>query len=303
MKKIIITGATSFLGRNVIGELSKDDYLIYALCRKNSPSLNLLKENKKVHIVYGSLSNMKTVLASQIDTADIFIHFAWDGSGRQGRADENTQRKNAAYAIEALEIANQLGCSKFIFPGSQAEYGVRHDVIRETDICHPVSAYGKAKLLFQEMAEQRADLSHIALLHLRIFSIYGFGDRSGTLVDSCIDTFNSENSIELSSCQQFWNFLYINDFVKILSIFIQEEIPSGIYNIASDDTRVLSAFVDEIWALSNKRGQYFYGNDQFNPEGVPNLRPDITAMMNILGSFSFTKFEQGIDEIMNCKGL
>ena len=123
MKKIIITGATSFLGRNVINGLLKDDCLIYALCRPNSPSVELLPENEKLHIVYGSLADMETVLLADIKKADVFIHFAWDGSGRQGRADEIVQNKNAEYAFKALEIAKQLGCNKFIFPGSQAEYG------------------------------------------------------------------------------------------------------------------------------------------------------------------------------------
>ena len=66
---IIITGAPSFLGRNVINGLLKDDCLIYALCRPNSPSVELLPENEKLHIVYGSLADMETVLLSDIKKA------------------------------------------------------------------------------------------------------------------------------------------------------------------------------------------------------------------------------------------
>lgn len=303
MKKIVITGATSFLGRSVIKRLLKKEYYIYALCRLNSSSLTYLPKNDKLEIVYGSLSDMDVVLPLHIKKADIFIHFAWDGSGRQGRADKIVQNKNAGYAVKALKIAKQLGCSKFIFPGSQAEYGVRQDIMRETDHCEPVSAYGKAKLLFQELAEQTINRMDISLIHLRIFSIYGFGDRAGTLVDSCIETFNSDNSIELGPCQQFWNFLYIEDFVDIIQIFISENITSGIYNIASNDTRILKDFVDNIWKVSKKRGQFVYGADRFNPEGVPNLRPDISKLMKILGEYSFTSFERGILEIMRKKGI
>lgn len=303
MKKVIVTGATSFLGRNVIRELSKKDYMVYAFCRKSSSMVKTLAEIENVQIVYGDLSNIKETIVAQVDSADIFVHFAWDGSGRLGRADGNVQQKNAEYAIDALRVAKQLGCSKFIFPGSQAEYGVRHDIMRETDECHPISAYGKAKLLFQDIAEEQVDLSDIELIHLRIFSIYGFGDRAGTLVDSCIDSFNSDSSIELSSCKQLWNYLYIDDFVKIIELFIQKDVPSGVYNISSDDTRALKSFVMDIWDESTKKGKCIYGNDKFNPEGTPSLCPDISKMMNIIGSFSFTSFRQGIREIMNYKGL
>lgn len=301
MKKIVITGATSFLGRNVINELSKAGYIIYAFCRIDSPSLDLLKNIKNVHIIYGTLSTMITTLPSQITDADAFIHFAWDGSGRQGRANEDVQRKNVIYAIEAIKLAQKLGCSKFIFPGSQAEYGMRNDMMRESDICHPISEYGKAKLAFQEKAKKEINLNDISLLHLRIFSVYGFGDRSGTLVDSCIDTFNTGNCIELSSCKQFWNYLYIDDFSKIIRILIENKVPTGIYNIASNDTRVLKDFVNEIWESSNKTGKFVLGKDNYNPEGVPSLQPDISSMMDILGTFHFTEFSQGIKKIMNNK--
>jgi nucleoside-diphosphate-sugar epimerase len=304
VKKIIITGATSFLGRNVINGLLKDDCLIYALCRPNSSSVEILPENEKLNIVYGSLADMETVLVADIKKADVFIHFAWDGSGRQGRADEIVQNKNAEYAVKALGIAKKLGCNKFIFPGSQAEYGIRQDIMRETDICKPVSAYGKAKLLFQELAEKENNLKDITLIHLRIFSVYGFGDRTGTLVDSCINTFNSGNKIELGPCKQYWNFLYIDDFVYVIRKFVEENVCGGVYNIASDDTRILRAFVDEIWKLSNKSGRYIYGSDSFNPEGVPNLKPDISELLGVIGkSYSFTSFEQGITGIMRKKGI
>ncbi|MDY3888891.1 MAG: NAD(P)-dependent oxidoreductase [Agathobacter sp.] len=304
MKRIVITGATSFLGRSVIEGLIKDGYYIYALCRPDSSSLKLLPQSENLEIIYGTLSDMDIALTSYIiNEADVFIHFAWDGSGRLGRADEAVQNKNAEYAVTALEIAKKLGCTKFIFPGSQAEYGVRQDVMKETDYCEPVSAYGKAKLLFQELAERKVDLSDIALIHLRIFSIFGYGDRAGTLVDSCIDTFNSENSIELGPCNQYWNFLYIDDFVDIVRRFIEKEISSGIYNVASNDTRLLREFVDDIWKVSKKSGNYIYGTDGFNPEGTPNLQPDISRMMTELGDFTFTSFKSGISEIMQKKGL
>ena len=60
MKKIIITGATSFLGRNVINGLLKDDCLIYALCRPNSSSVEILPENEKLNII--KMQNMRLKL-------------------------------------------------------------------------------------------------------------------------------------------------------------------------------------------------------------------------------------------------
>ena len=46
-----------------------------------------------------------------------------------------------------------------------------------------------------------------------------------------------------------------------------------------------------------------FGTERFNPEGTPNLKPDISKLVNVLGAYSFTSFKEGILEIMKKKGL
>lgn len=298
MKKIIITGATSFLGRNLIKSLIKGDYIIYALVRKNS--LNPLKiKSKNLKYIYASLDEIETIY-NYISKADIFIHFAWDGSGSIGRSDEIIQMKNVSYSLKALEIAIKLGCEKFIFPGSQAEYGKKYELITETSQCNPISFYGKAKLMFSQKAKKRCKNEKIKFIHLRIFSVYGFDDREGTLVNSCITSFNNNQTIKLGPCTQKWNYLYILDFVNIVISLIESNCLSGIYNIASPETKILKEFVKIIYELSNKTGSYEFDEKLLtNPEGSPNLDPSIEKVKTYLNEqYNFIPFSKGIKLIM-----
>ena len=144
MKTIVMTGATSFLGRNLVKTFIKKGYEVFALVRKNSASIHLLpEENERFHLMYGSLENL-TCIEDYIKEANYFVHFAWDGSGNAGRANYEIQSKNVWYSMEALKIADRLGCESFWFPGSQAEYGVKHE---------PISEKWNV-ILFQNMANQ-----------------------------------------------------------------------------------------------------------------------------------------------------
>lgn len=181
--------------------------------------------------------------------------------------------------MNALKLAEQLKCQKFIFSGSQAEYG-------------------KAKLEFSKLSQEFCVRAAISYIHLRIFSVYGIGDREGTLVDSCIKKFNSGGGLLLGSCQQKWNYLYIDDFVFMILKVIESGNAEGIYNVASQDTRLLSSFVKEIYELSNKQGTYRFAEMTANPEGSPSLNPNTARVMSLIGEYEMKSFAMGIKEIM-----
>lgn len=300
MKKIVMTGATSFLGVNVINNLLQNDYEVYALVRQSSKGLSKILSSENLHLIYGSLDTLG-LIKEEVSSADYFIHFAWDGSGNVGRADTEIQGRNVAYAMRALEIAEELGCEKFIFPGSQAEYGQKYDTIRETDSCNPVSEYGKAKLNFSKMAHEFCEGKEMSFVHLRIFSVYGYGDREGTLVDLCVTRFMKNESVQLGPCIQVWNFLYIADFVKMIEQILVNDIGTGIYNIASSDTRVLKEFVKNIHEVSKSESLIIFGEMAANPEGSPSLMPNIDKILGVIGDFCFTPFARGIQHIIEKK--
>ena len=298
MPVVIFTGATSFLGRNLVKKLLESGYRVYALVREDSANINKLPNEKSFIKIYGTLQNLD-IIKDTVDKADIFIHFAWDGSGNEGRANTEIQQRNVEYAKKAMDIAQYLKCKMFIFPGSQAEYGPKFDEIHEDDQCMPLSPYGKAKLDFSRWAIVEAAKRQLQFIHLRIFSVYGYGDREGTLIDSCVHKMNQGGIIHLGPCTQQWNYLYINDFVEIVLKLLEKNCITGTYNIASKDPRVLREFGEEIYECSGKKGKYVFGEVATNPEGSPNLVPNIDKVLKIIGEMHFTEFGDGIIETMS----
>lgn len=56
-------------------------------------------------------------------------------------------------ALNAVRVAKALGCRRFLFTGSQAEYGVKSELTDEETVCEPTSPYGRAKLAVRQQAE------------------------------------------------------------------------------------------------------------------------------------------------------
>lgn len=295
MKTLVITGATSFLGRNTLKSLLDRGYNVYAFVR-NDNSISQYSCNN-LHIIIGDLDNVEQI-EQAVDKADVFIHFAWTGAGYYGRADHDQQFKNVDYSMRALQTASMLGCKTFIFSGSQAEYGIINGVIDENTECRPVSEYGKAKLAFSEEAMRFCKDKNINFIHLRIFSVYGYGDRSETLIGICTKGFTSGQKVKLGPCKQKWSYLYIDDLTEIILRLIESDCNSGIYNIASDDIRTLRDYVNEIYELSDRSGESEFGNTDSNPEGSPDLEPSIEKLKNTIGDIQFTPFKDGILNIM-----
>ncbi len=292
---IVLTGATSFLGRNVLRCLLDAGYTLYAFARDENALSSFCGE--RFHVIKGTLDEVE-IISDHVPSAYCFIHFAWDGSGNQGRANREIQQKNIEYSMRALKTAQRLGCEKFIFSGSQAEYGIVNGLISENTDCRPISEYGKAKSEFSEVAERFCEKIKLDFIHLRIFSVYGADDRPGTLVDLCVRGFNSGKAVRLGPCSQMWNYLYINDFAEIIKRIV--EIGSeGTYNVAGDDSRILRDYVKEIYELSNKSGSVSFEMEASNPEGSPSLAPDIGRLKGLIGPMEYTSFKNGIKEIMS----
>ncbi len=183
---------------------------------------------------------------------DAWIHFAWDGVGSAGRSDTNIQIENIQNAKKAYLYAKLLGARKFLFAGSQAEYGIGNHRVPM-----PVSPYGKAKLAFGRWATEQSLLSELyddapmQFIHMRIYSVYGNGDHETSLVNTVLRAALRHEAITLGPCEQRWNYLEVHDLARAICILLRsEDTRTGIYDIAGSDSRMLKKYVIAMNAIA-----------------------------------------------------
>lgn len=316
---IVVTGATSFLGKALVDQLQKDGNQVYAVVRPGSKNLKKINTGcQGLTLIECELEDLHRLPDIIKEPCQAFYHFGWDGSGSANRLKKDVQQKNTIDGLKALEAARRLQCRRFLFSGSQAEYGIHREAMTEETVCSPVSEYGIAKLEFYRQAMKQTEIwrqegiCDMEYIHARIFSVYGPFDHPWSLVESCIRAFSHGEYISLGECTQTWNFLYIDDCIRALILLMEQkkESVSGIYNVAGpeEENRKLRDYIRLIYEGIGFRGSYSYGRRKPNAEGPANLIPDIKKLQAATGFRPEVSFAHGIRrtceaETIDRKGL
>ena len=300
--KIVVTGATSFIGAVTVRKLLEAGHQVEAVVRPGSKNMaNLygqIPEGRETSLRVLELDLHKIdEITDVVSEADWFLHTGWDGAGSENRMKRDVQQANVVQSLKAVRAAAALGCKKFLFTGSQAEYGVCHSLIHEEMPLNPLSEYGIAKVDFGKEAGTLCKELGMEYIHARIFSVYGPGDHPWSLVETCLRTWQEGGEMKLGECTQKWNYLYIEDTASAL-IHLLTKAEAGVYNVASADIRVLREYIEEMYALCGCRGSFVYKERPQNAEGPANLMADITKICETTGWHPTTTFAEGINELL-----
>jgi len=303
LETYVVTGATSFIGVILCRKLIDEGHIVYAICRKDSIHLSDLHANSRLKIVYSDMAHINDI--ESIGRADVFVNLAWEGTSHFGRDNRAIQTDNFSHTLQAMRVSKKLGCELFVESGSQAEYGYVNDLITEETLCHPESEYGKAKLKVWTEGRVLANELHIKYIHLRIFSVFGENDHPWTLVISSISKMLHNEDIDLTSCTQNWNFLYVKDAVgMILGLcdyaLKHQQFQQEIYNIASNDTRPLCDFVQEMYMLTNSKSKMHFGI--IKSRNKVSLNPSIKKVSRVV-KIEFTDFQTVINNIISIQSI
>lgn len=312
--RFVITGATSFVGGAVVREALLRGHQVTAVVRPSSKKLDVItKENEqallngRLLILENDLGQPERLVETVKGGCDVFLHFGWGGSGSDSRVMEALQEKNLENSLNTVRAAKRLGCSRFLFTGSQAEYGMHQGLITEESECSPRSFYGKSKLKMRIQGDALCKELGMEYVHGRIFSAYGPGDHPWTLVESCVKGFLKGEEISLGACRQQWNFIYISDLAAALCALAEapgerfSELASPVFNLAGEETRPLKEFVEEIHRLCGGSGTPRYGARPENAEGPVNLNPDITKIKDVTGWSPKLDFHAGIQNVIDVR--
>lgn len=307
--RAVITGATSFVGAATMKEMLDRGHEVTAVVRPASQKLSAVLEQNRQAAADGRLRLLENdlfapeLLTEKLQTpCDVFLHFGWGGSGSGARTDVKLQERNLKASLDTVRAAKALGCGRFLFAGSQAEYGMHETVMTEETACRPRSAYGEAKLRMRQEGETLCKALGLTYVHTRIFSAYGPGDHPWTLVETCLDAFRADRTISLGACTQLWNFIYIRDLARAICALAEvpaerlEALSNPVFNLAGNDTRPLKEFVEEMHAICGGRGVCAYAEREENAEGAVNLIPDISKICRVTGWRPETDFKIGIME-------
>lgn len=296
MKKAIITGPTGSIGIALINKLISENVEVVAVCRPGSARISRIPESDKVQIVECSLDEITNLIDMIDGGADVFYHFAWDGTFGNMRNDMRLQNNNVKYALDAVEVAKKLGCRKFIGAGSQAEYGRVTGVLRPDTPAFPENGYGIAKLCAGQMTRIMCEQLGIEHVWTRILSIYGPYDGENTMIMSVISKLLKGEKPSLTPGGQMWDYLYSKDVANAFYLLGEKGKSGSVYCIGSGEARPLKEYVEILRDTIDEKLELGFGDVPYGDKQVMHLCADISNLTEDTGFRPEVGFEDGIRE-------
>ena len=224
--KILLTGATGFIGKHIYAKLLESNVALHMISRKPQEHLKNCQVLDILNLKYSYtlIKNLKP---------DTLIHLAWDVS----HGDFWNSEKNNDYAqatIHLFETFIKYGGNKIISTGSCAEYPTSCQAVSENqDYEGTLTAYGTAKKQVATYLESKK--KYIDFTWCRIFGIFGPGENSKRLFPSIISSIKEKKSFPIDTPEVFYDYVYIKTFSKLILSCINKK-GMGIVNIGTGNS-------------------------------------------------------------------
>lgn len=239
--KVIVLGATGFIGRWTARKLCAAGAKVYLPVREKAAARSVFAEYRIAGEIFElDLLDAKAVgeLIRQIRPAIIF-NLAGYGIDRTETAEDLAYRINARL-VENLCLSmvgiSDAGWSwqNIVHVGTAMEYGAISGELAEISAPNPTTLYGKSKLEGTLNLTRCCQTNGLKGLTARLFAVYGYGEAPTRLLPTLIEAAEKGEPIALTDGLHERDFIYVEDTAEgLLRLGLSSAKPGEIINLAT----------------------------------------------------------------------
>ncbi len=218
--RVLLTGATGFVGRTVTKRLKNDGHDICVLIR-NVHKVNTLFPDGGLLII--PIDNSDWMRKVEEYNPDIVIHLAAYFTGKED-ADSIKQLidSNLLFTTELLNAVSKTTCRSFISTGTFTEY------FRGNGELHPNNLYSATKSAERPILSYYQKRCGWKWFNIIVYSPYGRRNDSKKVIDYLIDAIGSKNPVPFSDGLQQLDFIHVDDMADFYSCLLNsiDSLPS-----------------------------------------------------------------------------
>jgi len=243
MKKVLVTGATGFIGRHVVPALLDKGYEVIAVAR-DQKKLQSLSWRDKVRFISCNVHDPNLDTVELLGIPDVLIHLAWPGLPNYNGLFHFEENLPADYRfIQKMVIS---GVKHILVTGTCFEYGMQSGMLTEDTPTAPANPYGLAKDTLRTFLQSLQKVNPFTLQWLRLFYIYGPGQNPNSLLaqlDSAID--RRDTVFNMSGGEQLRDYLPVEEVAHRIAVLTEHPECNGIFNCCNGQPISVRRLVEE----------------------------------------------------------
>lgn len=240
MSRLLVTGATGFIGRHVLPPLISAGHEVHAVTTREDASTGADVTWHRADLLEGA----DVVRDVQ---PEVLVHLAWYVEpGRFWTAPLNVRWVEASLAV--LRAFADAGGRRAVIAGTSAEYdwhSAEEHLHEERTPLRPATLYGASKHALHSVAERYGEQAGFELAWGRIFFVYGPGEPDGRLVPSVGRGLLAGEPVPTTRGDQIRDFMHVEDVAAAFAALVDSEV-TGAVNVASGDPVAVRQVVDEL---------------------------------------------------------
>jgi len=262
--KVLLTGATGFIGSNAARALVAAGHEVHAIVRPNSDRSRL---DPSLRLVTGDLLDSSFIPPPS--SFDCCIHLAW--YVEPGKYLDSPL--NERWVEASLRLARTVGCPRFVAAGTCLEYALSDGPLRETSATGPRTLYAQSKLELLH-ALQSLDME---TAWVRIFYQYGPHEDPRRLVPYVINGLLRGETVKLVPGEQVRDFLHIEDVGTAVRAVAESQL-TGVVNIGSAEPVTIRDLALKIGDAIGRRELIALGAQPYSPFDPMHILADNTKL-------------------------
>ncbi len=260
-KKILITGISGFIGKNLIKKLLKEDYIIYGIV-KNRKEIKKIKKYIKLldskRILKIDITNFKRLSRAlrRIKPKYIIHLAALADPSRDIKNLEETFENNVIGTLNLLVASKDINYDKFINISTAEVYSSHKVPFKEGMKPNPVSPYSASKICSETYCNLFSRTYNKPITTLRFFLIYGPNQNTNTFIHAIINNALKNKDIIMTKGEQKREFTYVNDAVDaIIKTLKNKKSNFEIINIGSGKQHKLIDVAENVIKLTKSKSK------------------------------------------------
>lgn len=241
--RVIISGANGFVGSHLVNRFVDNGVEVLAI--DISFEQRRFRESSLISTIESDLQNIddleKTIKAKQFD---LFYHFAWRGVNGPDKAKYDIQLNNILTSFKCAELANRLGCKKFLCAGTIAERAV--ESLQFLEKTNPGMMYATAKSCCHIMLENYCKNIGLDFVWMQFSNIYGPDNKTGNLISYTLTQLKQGLIATFGPAEQPYDFIYIEDLVEAVYRLGINSTSQHFYFVGSGSPMVLKDYLRKI---------------------------------------------------------